>query len=78
MPKNKNTYRDNQGKYDYGNMELICVCGHKLSVHSGPGYDEHHKIARGCLNEDIYVKGATGEHCNCRNFKKAKKQLNNE
>lgn len=56
--------RDKSGKYDFHNMKLICTCGHPLSVHSG--INDTHK--RMCLNEDKNISGATGTHCNCKNF----------
>lgn len=61
----KNTARNKHGQYDFNNMELICRCGHKLSIHAG----ENETKERPCFNEDKGVNGATGDNCNCSNFK---------
>ena len=62
----KNVHRDKLGKYNFGNMELICKCEHKLSVHAG----ENETKERPCFNEDKNIDGATGIKCSCKNFKK--------
>lgn len=66
----KQTYRarDIRGRYDYENLDLICVCGHKLSVHAGIN-DSH---LRPCLNSD--PEDGDGEECNCENFKLKKQE----
>lgn len=63
----KNTRRNKQGKYDFNNMELICMCGHKLGVHSAETLTNN----RACFNGDC-IDGATGKDCNCKNFKPKK------
>lgn len=56
------------GQYDYEDLSLMCVCGHRLGIHSG--LNDTGK--RGCLNEDEHISGATGVFCDCENFKKTK------
>lgn len=68
MKQKKNTFRKKNGQYDYGNMKLLCVCGHPLSVHAG----ENESNKRPCFNIDKGIDGATGEDCACQNFKPKK------
>lgn len=70
-----NYHRDiTSGRYDYGDVELVCTCGHKLGVHAA----ENETHTRPCFNEDTGLNDpkwptivATGESCDCLNFKKA-------
>lgn len=56
------THRRPNGQYDYGNMDLLCVCGHRLGVHAAA-------YPRDCFNEDT---GATGHPCACKRFRKVR------
>ena len=58
--------RDNNGRYDFEDFQLICKCGHKLGVHAG----KNDTNKRPCFNEDEQIEGANGEHCDCLNFSK--------
>lgn len=51
------------GQYSYeGQWDRVCTCGHTLGVHAG---DPPHP----CFNDDPYLKGATGEPCDCQRFR---------
>jgi hypothetical protein len=69
MNRRRNTARDTAGRYDYSDMSLVCRCGHALGVHAA----ENPTRRRPCFNEDgPSLEGATGETCDCKNFRKEK------
>ena len=51
--------RDNKGRYDFENLNLICQCGHKLAVHAA----KNDTNLRPCFSND---------DCDCDNFIKQK------
>jgi hypothetical protein len=60
--------RTHRGRYDYMDMDLMCVCGHRLGVHAGVNDTN----TRPCFNEDA-EGGGDGKECACKNFKPKKK-----
>lgn len=64
-----NSHRDYQGRYDYGDMNAMCVCGHALAVHAA----DNESGKRPCFNEDRGLDRATGDDCDCPHFRKVKK-----
>ena len=63
-----NFERDNKtGRFDYSNMDLLCVCGHTLGVHAG---DRGETNKRPCFRDDYHnVADVPEEDCDCTNFK---------
>lgn len=55
------------GRYAHTTFETMCVCGHKLAVHSAATVNGE----RPCFNCD--VPGGDGLDCSCTKFKKARK-----
>ena len=54
--------RTADGKYDYDNFDLMCVCGHRLGVHCAP----NDTPMRDCMNGDV----GDGKPCGCKNFER--------
>lgn len=63
------------GRYTFdGGLERLCGCGHPLGIHTAArakGPDG--RMYQDCLNSDPNAPGATGEPCDCRCFKPARK-----
>jgi hypothetical protein len=72
-------FRDQStGRYSFWNrFERMCVCGHRLGVHTGGGFD--------CLNSDSHVPsflgddgkeypGGDGTPCDCMKFRQSRKK----
>lgn len=62
-----NPHRNYQGRYDHGDMDAMCDCGHVLGVHAA----DNETGKRPCFNEDTGMEGTTGTYCDCPHFKKA-------
>ena len=50
--------RDKDGRFDYTNLNLFYVCGHRLGIHAA----ENETKTRPCFNEDTGIEGATGTY----------------
>lgn len=58
--------RDEQGRYDFDNLDLLCTCGHTLGNHSAGD------SPKDCLYYSFPQH--TADNCGCLRFRKARKQ----
>ena len=48
------------GRYDFSNMEVFCVCGHKLGIHCAPNPTG--------IRDCMYGSFAGNTQCECKSF----------
>jgi len=67
-----NPERDEAGRYDFSNMDAMCVCGHRLGVHAA---DRGDTGKRPCFRDDLHnIIDVPEEDCDCEAFRKSRKE----